>query len=324
MDRQFQITLPGDVAYIIHQIEQAGFEAFAVGGCIRDSILGRQPNDWDITTSALPQQVKAIFKKTIDTGIAHGTVTVMRNHIGYEVTTYRIDGEYEDSRHPKEVSFTAKLEEDLKRRDFTINAMAYNPEQGVIDIFGGQEDLKRGIIRCVGNPHDRFGEDALRMLRAVRFAAQLGFEIEPQTLTAIRDLAEKTRSETENIASILEELSENANDAADAVHSSIDAVNAQDTMIEQASDSFATMNDNVNSLISEIENIDSMLGSLSDSNNQIVDHISNLSATTEEVTASSAQAADLSVENLDNAETAKQQLDSVLTVSHKLDKYIRS
>lgn len=140
----------------------------------------------------------------------------------------------------------------------------------------------------------------------------------------IRDLAEKTRSETENIASILEELSENANDAADAVHSSIDAVNAQDTMIEQASDSFATMNDNVNSLISEIENIDSMLGSLSDSNNQIVDHISNLSATTEEVTASSAQAADLSVENLDNAENAKKQLDSVLTVSHKLDKYIRS
>lgn len=194
MDRQFQITLPGDVAYIIHQIEQAGFEAFAVGGCIRDSILGRQPNDWDITTSALPQQVKAIFKKTIDTGIAHGTVTVMRNHIGYEVTTYRIDGEYEDSRHPKEVSFTAKLEEDLKRRDFTINAMAYNERAGLVDIFGGIADLEQKIIRAVGDPKERFTEDALRMMRAVRFAAQLGYRIEDKTAQAVSYLAPNLRN----------------------------------------------------------------------------------------------------------------------------------
>lgn len=183
------LTLPRDVANIINRIQEAGFEAFAVGGCIRDSILGREPNDWDITTSALPQQVKALFSHTIDTGIQHGTVTVMLNHVGYEVTTYRIDGEYEDSRHPKEVTFTPNLVEDLKRRDFTINAMAYNDRDGLVDVFEGQQDLKRGIIRAVGNPVERFTEDALRMMRAVRFAAQLGYEIEPETAKAIRKLA---------------------------------------------------------------------------------------------------------------------------------------
>ena len=137
MREQIKISLPEDVKNIISTIEKAGYEAFAVGGCIRDSVLGRVPNDWDITTSALPGEVKALFGHTIDTGIQHGTVTVMMNHVGYEVTTYRIDGEYEDSRHPKEVSFTSNLKEDLKRRDFTINAMAYNDRAGLVDIFDG-------------------------------------------------------------------------------------------------------------------------------------------------------------------------------------------
>ena len=184
-----KILLPTDVEKIIATMEDAGYEAFAVGGCIRDSILGREPNDWDITTSATPEQVKALFRRTIDTGIQHGTVTVMMHHIGYEVTTYRIDGEYEDSRHPKEVTFTADLLEDLKRRDFTINAMAYNYGAGLVDAFGGLQDLEKGIIRCVGDPMERFSEDALRMMRAVRFSAQLGYAIDPATKDAIRLLA---------------------------------------------------------------------------------------------------------------------------------------
>lgn len=183
------IQLPENVKYIIDTIMEAGYEAFAVGGCIRDSILGREPNDWDITTSASPYQVKELFRRTIDTGIQHGTVTVMIDKEGYEVTTYRIDGEYEDSRHPKEVIFTANLEEDLKRRDFTINAMAYNEKTGLVDIFEGVEDIKRKRIRCVGSPMERFTEDALRMMRAVRFSAQLGYVIEEETAKAIKELA---------------------------------------------------------------------------------------------------------------------------------------
>lgn len=183
------ITLPGKVKHIIETLENAGYEAYAVGGCVRDSMLGRKPEDWDITTSAKPEQVKALFPKTIDTGIQHGTVTVMEGREGFEVTTYRIDGEYEDARHPKEVVFTSQLLEDLKRRDFTINAMAYNEREGLVDEFGGKEDLKQQIIRCVGNPQDRFTEDALRMMRAVRFAAQLGFSIEENTREAIIPLA---------------------------------------------------------------------------------------------------------------------------------------
>ena len=184
-----RIDLPEQVKKIIYRLEKEGYEAYAVGGCVRDSLLGRTPQDWDITTSAMPQQVKALFPHTIDTGIAHGTVTIMVDHIGYEVTTYRIDGEYEDSRHPKEVTFTGDLVKDLQRRDFTINAMAYNEKQGLVDVFDGMEDLKRGVIRCVGNPNERFTEDALRMLRAVRFAAQLGFSIEENTKGAIKKLA---------------------------------------------------------------------------------------------------------------------------------------
>lgn len=184
-----KMNLPEDVNFIIHKLYENGFEAYAVGGCVRDTILGREPKDWDITTSAKPNQVKELFDYTIDTGIEHGTVTVMLNHVGYEVTTYRIDGEYEDNRHPKEVIFTSNLVEDLKRRDFTINAMAYNEREGLIDVFGGEQDLKDKLVRCVGTAEDRFGEDALRMLRAVRFAAQLGFEIVPETAQAIKKLA---------------------------------------------------------------------------------------------------------------------------------------
>lgn len=184
-----KITLPEKVSLIIDTLTEHGYDAYAVGGCVRDSLLSRVPQDWDITTSAKPEQVKALFRHTIDTGILHGTVTVMLEHEGFEVTTYRIDGEYEDARHPKEVEFTSNLLEDLKRRDFTINAMAYNETAGLVDAFDGMEDLKKGVIRCVGNAKERFGEDALRMLRAVRFAAQLGFTIEDETRQAIVELA---------------------------------------------------------------------------------------------------------------------------------------
>lgn len=184
-----EIRLPEKVDTIIKRIQSAGFEAYAVGGCVRDSLLGREPGDWDITTSALPHQVKGLFEKTFDTGIEHGTVTVLLGREGFEVTTYRIDGEYEDSRHPKDVIFTGNLAEDLKRRDFTINAMAYNEGTGVVDIFGGMDDLAKGTIRCVGDAKERFSEDALRILRAVRFAAQLGFEIEEETKLGIRQMA---------------------------------------------------------------------------------------------------------------------------------------
>lgn len=184
-----KIVLPEKVTYIIDTLAEQGFEAYAVGGCVRDTMIGRIPMDWDITTSAKPEQVKALFHHTIDTGIQHGTVTVMIDHEGFEVTTYRIDGEYEDARHPKEVQFTSNLLEDLKRRDFTINAMAYNDKDGLVDAFDGVGDLERGVIRCVGVAVERFTEDALRMLRAVRFAAQLGFTIEDATREAIVSLA---------------------------------------------------------------------------------------------------------------------------------------
>lgn len=188
-----QIQLPEKVNYIISQLEQAGFEAYAVGGCVRDCLLGRQPSDWDVTTSAKPLQIKEAFRHTIDTGIQHGTVTVMLDREGFEVTTYRIDGEYEDSRHPREVIFTANLVEDLKRRDFTINAFAYNDKSGIVDAFSGIKDLQEGVIRCVGEAKERFGEDALRILRAVRFSAQLGFTIADETKAAIVSLAPNLR-----------------------------------------------------------------------------------------------------------------------------------
>ena len=188
-----KINLPEKVLMIINNLQFHGYEAYAVGGCVRDSILARQPEDWDITTSARPQEIKRIFRRTVDTGIEHGTVTVLVGKDSFEVTTYRVDGEYEDNRHPKEVRFTNKLEEDLRRRDFTINAMAYNDEVRLVDVFGGMQDLNHHLIRCVGDPRERFSEDALRILRAVRFSAQLDFPIEPETAAAVREMAPSLR-----------------------------------------------------------------------------------------------------------------------------------
>lgn len=184
-----EIQLPEKVDYILNILHEHGYEAYAVGGCVRDALLGREPEDWDITTSAKPEQVKELFRRTIDTGIQHGTVTVMLDKDGFEVTTYRIDGDYLDGRHPKEVIFTSSLVEDLRRRDFTINAMAYSKEDGIVDAFDGMGDLERGVIKCVGEAKERFEEDALRILRAIRFGAQLDFDIEEQTRTAIEELA---------------------------------------------------------------------------------------------------------------------------------------
>lgn len=184
-----QIILPEKVKTIIRKLQDEGFEAYTVGGCVRDSYLGRTPNDWDITTNALPSQVKSLFRRTVDIGIEHGTVKVMLGDDGYEVTTYRIDGEYMDSRHPSEVTFTGSLEEDLKRRDFTMNAMAYSERDGLIDLFGGIEDIKNKRVKAVGDARQRFTEDALRIMRAVRFSAQLGYDIEEETYKAACELA---------------------------------------------------------------------------------------------------------------------------------------
>ncbi len=189
-----KIDLPDNVKQILAALKDAGYEGYVVGGCVRDSLLNRQPDDWDITTNAKPLQIKELFKRTVDTGIQHGTVTVLCGNDTYEVTTYRIDGEYEDNRHPKKVEFTADLIEDLKRRDFTINAMAYNDTEGLIDEFDGIGDLNAGIIRCVGDPRERFNEDALRIMRAVRFSAQLGYAIEKNTLSAIKELSPNLRN----------------------------------------------------------------------------------------------------------------------------------
>ncbi len=188
--KNIKIDIPDYARDIIERLNEHGYEAYVVGGCVRDRLIGREPNDWDITTSALPQQVKKLFGKTIDTGLQHGTVTIMIGKEPIEVTTYRIDGEYEDNRHPKSVAFTNHLIEDLKRRDFTINAMAYHHEKGLVDAFDGMADLEKGIIRCVGEAHERFNEDALRMLRAIRFAAQLNYALDEGTGQAIIDLAE--------------------------------------------------------------------------------------------------------------------------------------
>ena len=199
---EIRLELPEKVRQIIEQIQKHGFEAYAVGGCVRDSLLGRTPDDWDITTSAKPQEVKAIFPRTIDTGIEHGTVTVMMGKEGFEVTTYRIDGAYLDGRHPESVEFSSNLVEDLKRRDFTINAMAYNEQQGLVDVFEGIEDMQRKVIRCVGNPKERFGEDALRMMRAIRFSAQLGFEIEEETLKEENLIVKQEKKDNKGIYAI--------------------------------------------------------------------------------------------------------------------------
>ena len=204
---ELKIRIPEQVNIILDRLHEHGHEAYVVGGCVRDALLGREPHDWDITTSALPTQVKEIFPRTIDTGLKHGTVTVLAGREAYEVTTYRVDGVYEDGRHPKQVTFTPSLAEDLQRRDFTINAMAYDPGGGLVDLFGGQKDLTDGTIRAVGDPVQRFTEDALRILRAFRFAAQLGYTIAPETLQAASALSgslvkissERIRDELEKI-----------------------------------------------------------------------------------------------------------------------------
>jgi len=182
------LTLPEPCRRIIDRLQENGFHGYAVGGCVRDSLLGRTPHDWDITTDARPEQVLSIFRDfhVIETGLQHGTVTVRIDHEPYEVTTFRVDGEYSDGRHPDEVRFTASVEEDLARRDFTVNAMAYNDTDGLIDPFGGQKDLKNKILRTVGAPEERFSEDALRILRGVRFAVRFGLQAEEKTLQAMQ------------------------------------------------------------------------------------------------------------------------------------------
>lgn len=193
-----KIVFPYNVGYVINKLNAHGFDAFIVGGCVRDSILGREPNDWDVTTNALPQDIKDIFDKTYDTGIKHGTVSVAVNGENIEVTTYRIDGNYSDHRRPDIVEFTSSLKEDLARRDFTVNAIAYHPEKGLIDPFNGLKDIENKLLKAVGNAENRFNEDALRMLRTVRFSAQLNFTIERATYAAIKkcsDLIRKVSSE---------------------------------------------------------------------------------------------------------------------------------
>lgn len=188
------IKIPEDVSKVIDALAQNGYEAYVVGGCVRDAMLGREPNDWDVTTSAKPEETVKIFSvregfRAIPTGIAHGTVTVVCEGTPIEVTTYRIDGEYSDSRHPDSVEFTSDIAADLSRRDFTVNAMAYSPTLGLVDVHGGTRDLEAGVIRCVGEPKKRFSEDALRIMRALRFASQLGFTIDKDTGDAARELA---------------------------------------------------------------------------------------------------------------------------------------
>lgn len=181
-----KIEIPRRVKFIIDELEKKGYEAYAVGGCVRDIFLDRTPNDWDITTNALPEAIMSVFRKTIPTGIKHGTITVLVEEEPFEVTTYRIDGEYSDNRHPDSVIFTSNIEEDLSRRDFTINAMAYSYTNGLVDPFNGTADLNKGLIRTVGNPDHRFNEDALRMIRALRFSCQLDFDIDKTTFNSIK------------------------------------------------------------------------------------------------------------------------------------------
>ena len=193
------IKIPDEVIYIINILESNGYEAYAVGGCVRDSLLGKEPKDWDICTSAIPEQTIKCFEgcHIIETGLKHGTITLMLNHQPFEITTYRIDGVYSDNRRPDNVEFVRDLKEDLSRRDFTVNAMAYNPKTGIADFFDGVKDLESRIIKCVGNPNKRFQEDALRIMRAMRFASVLGFEIDGNTSKAMFD----NKSLLRNIAS---------------------------------------------------------------------------------------------------------------------------
>lgn len=195
MNKNIKIDIPKWVKYIIETLYNYKYEAYIVGGCVRDSLINRNINDWDITTNAKPEEVIRIFEnlghKIVPTGLKHGTVSIVIDKENYEVTTYRIDGEYSDGRHPDEVEFTSNLREDLSRRDFTINAMAYNDKDGLIDYFGGLEDLDNKIIRCVGNSEKRFNEDGLRILRGIRFMSQLGFCLNSETSESMYICREK-------------------------------------------------------------------------------------------------------------------------------------
>lgn len=184
-----EIAIPENIRRVLDSLHGAGYEAYIVGGCVRDALMGLQPHDFDITTSASPEETERVFadRRVIETGLKHGTVTVISGGEPVEITTFRVDGEYRDGRHPESVSFTRRIEDDLSRRDFTINGIAYAPEKGIVDLFGGRRDIERGVIRCIGEPEKRFGEDALRILRALRFSAVLGFSIEEKTAAAIRD-----------------------------------------------------------------------------------------------------------------------------------------
>ncbi|MBR2336375.1 MAG: CCA tRNA nucleotidyltransferase [Clostridia bacterium] len=184
---QINILIPDGASEILNRLEEKGYEAYVVGGCVRDSLMGKNPGDWDITTSALPQEVIDVFsgEQIIPTGLKHGTVTVRKNGVNYEVTTFRSEGQYLDSRHPSSVDFVRDIKEDLKRRDFTVNAMAYSPKRGLIDLYEGFSDLKRGVIRTVGDAKERFNEDALRILRGVRFVSATGFDLDKSTLSAM-------------------------------------------------------------------------------------------------------------------------------------------
>ena len=187
MEKQMKPVLPRDVIFILEALNKQGFEAFIVGGCVRDCLLERKPKDWDITTNAEPEEVKKIFPHTHDTGIKHGTVTVVKNKENYEITTYRVESDYDDCRHPNQVYFTKNLKDDLLRRDFTMNAIAYHPDLGFQDPFDGISDIEKQCIRGVGDPRERFKEDALRILRGIRFSAQLGFSLEENTLLALKE-----------------------------------------------------------------------------------------------------------------------------------------
>lgn len=185
------MDLPRDVSLLISRLEEAGFSAYAVGGCVRDSLMSKQPHDWDLCTSARPEEMLRVFRgeHVVETGLKHGTLTVVLRHVPYEITSFRTEGAYSDHRHPDSVSFVRDVAGDLSRRDFTVNAMAYSPREGLVDLFGGQEDLSRRVIRCVGDPEERFREDALRILRALRFAAAFDFSLDPATSDALRLLA---------------------------------------------------------------------------------------------------------------------------------------
>lgn len=184
------MTIPQDALTILQRLNDAGEEAYVVGGCVRDALLGVTPKDWDICTSARPEEMQRIFSgmHVVETGLKHGTLTVVLHHTPYEVTTFRVDGAYTDHRHPDGVTFVTDVTMDLARRDFTVNAMAYHPVRGLVDAFGGREDLARRLIRCVGRPEARFEEDALRILRALRFASVYDFDIDPETASAIHAL----------------------------------------------------------------------------------------------------------------------------------------